>query len=170
MTVNPKLINLDEVPSLIVHSNMADTKAHRDAEDWICEDYLPRKFNQRFSRKRLKLRWGGKFDFDAVNEDNTWVISISASGGITSGGKIPTAKLHKIRADALFLLMVDVKRRMMVFTDQAMLNLIQKEIGAGRFPPEIEILHVELPLELEGAVKAARKIAAQEVTRHTLPD
>jgi hypothetical protein len=144
---------------------MADSVSHREAEIWIREHGLPEKIGGRFSKKRLELRSGGKFEFDAVSDDNNLVISIATNGGITSGGKKATPKLHKIRSDALFLLLVEVERRMIVLSDRLMFDLVQKEVDAGRFPVEVETLLIELPIEIEQALIFARKTAAEEVTR-----
>ena len=144
---------------------MADSVSHREAEIWIREHGLPAKMGGRFSKKRLELRSGGRFEFDAVSDDNNLVISIATNGGVTSGGKKATPKLHKIRSDALFLLLVETERRMIVLSGRLMFDLVQKEVDAGRFPFEVETLLIELPIEIEQSLISARKTAAEEVTR-----
>ena len=72
---------------------MADTRVQLEVEDWVRREWLPLKYNQKFSRERLRLTAGGVFDFDAVSSDNTIVANISTSSGITSGGRNPAAKI-----------------------------------------------------------------------------
>jgi len=143
---------------------MADSKTQREAEIWIREKWLPKKFGQQFVKKKLSLRSGGKFEFDGVSLDGRIAVSISTSCGITSGGKKASPKLHKMRSDALFLLLADVEQRVLVFSDQCMLDLCQREKNAGRFPHEIDIIPVQLPSELEDALVHARRDAALEVS------
>ena len=143
---------------------MADTRVQVGVEDWIRREWLPRKFNQKFRRERLRLTAGGVFDFDAVSADDTIVANISTSSGITSGGKYPAAKIQKLRADMLFLLMTKAEKKLIVLTEKDMYELCQKEEANGRVPKEIEFLHAELDVELSTALKEARKKAAEEVS------
>jgi hypothetical protein len=92
------------------------------------------------------------------------VASISTSNGITAGGKTPAAKIQKLRADMLFLLMVHAKRRLIILTEKDMFEICQKEKGNGRVPEEIEFLHAELPVNLAAALRKARKKASDEVS------
>jgi hypothetical protein len=143
---------------------MADSRVQLQAEDWIRSVWLPGQFNQQFRRERLRLTAGGVFEFDAVSADNAVVASISTSNGITAGGKTPAAKIQKLRADMLFLLMVHAKRRLIILTEKDMFEICQKEKGNGRVPEEIEFLHAELPVNLAAALRKARKMASDEVS------
>jgi hypothetical protein len=144
---------------------MADSKTQRDAEVWIREQWLPKVFGQQFFKKKLPLRSGGKFEFDGVSLDDHIAVSISTSCGITNGGKKASPKLHKMRADALFLFLANVEQRFLVFSDRCMFDLCQAEINSGRFPHEVKIRLVEsLPVELETALVNARRLAALEVS------
>jgi hypothetical protein len=144
---------------------MADSKCQREAEIWIRNQWLPKEFGQQFLKKKLLLRSGGKFEFDGISQDGRVAVSISASCGVTSGGKKATPKLHKMRSDALFLLLLEnVERRVLVFSDHLMFGLCHAEIDCGRFPREVEIMLAPLPTELESALVLARRAAAQEVT------
>src|SRR2546423_5286682 len=144
---------------------MANSKSQREAEVWIREQWLPDEFGQPFLKKKLQLRSGGKFEFDGVSQDERIAVSISTNCGIRSSGKKATPKLHKIRSDALFLLLLDnVERRVIVFSDRYMFDLCEAEIKNGRFRIEVEIKLASLPAELESALVQARCIAAQEVS------
>jgi hypothetical protein len=143
---------------------MADTRIQLEAEDWVRREWLPKQFNQPFRRERLRLKPGGVFDFDAVSYDDTIVANISTSSGITAGGKNPAAKIQKIRADMLFLLMVRAEKRLVILTEKDMYELCRKEKTNGRVPEEIEFLHAELPVALVMALKEAKKKAADEVS------
>lgn len=143
---------------------MADSRAQRDAEIWIRENWLPQQLGQPFDKRRLTLSWGGKFEFDAVSLDGRIAVCISTCGGRTSGGKKASPKLNKIRSDALFLLSAEANRRIILFSDQLMFNLCETEQKAGRFPLNVEIILVSLPAEFEDALRCARRTAALEVS------
>lgn len=143
---------------------MADTRVQLEAEDWVRREWLPNKFNQQFRRERLRLSSGGVFDFDAVSSDNMIVANISTSSGITSGGKNPSGKIQKLRADMLFLLMVKAEKRLIVLTEKGMYDLCLKEKGNGRVPLEVEFVLVELPESLAKSLQDAKSIASKEVS------
>lgn len=143
---------------------MANTRVQLDAEDWIRREWLPRKFGQSFSQKKLTLKPGGMFIFDAISADNTIVVNISTSSGIIAGRKKPSGKFQKLRADMLFLLMTQAEKRVIILTERDMYELCMREKANGRVPEEIEFLHVELPDELSTALKQARDIASTEVS------
>jgi hypothetical protein len=124
---------------------------------------MPATFGQQFRRERLRLESGGVFDFDAVSSDDQVVASISTSGGKTSSGKLAVGKLHKLRADMLFLIMVNAERRLMVLTEPDMYELCLKEQNGGRVPTGIEFHLVALPLELKNKLVKAREAASLEV-------
>ena len=143
---------------------MADTRVQLEVEDWVRREWLPTKFNQQFRRERLRLSAGGVFDFDAVSSDNTIVANISTSSGITSGGKNPSGKIQKLRADMLFLLMVKAEKRLIVLTEKGMYDLCLKEKSNGRVPLEIEFVLVEIPEMLAASLHNAKSIASKEVS------
>lgn len=142
---------------------MANSQAQRAAELWICTNWLPDKYHQTFSKQRLQLSSGGVFEFDAVSEDRRIAVSISTSGGITSGGKKASPKMNKIRSDALFLLLAAVQQRIILFTERQMYELCQEQIRLGRFPPEVTAIIAELPPKLEADVASGRAKAAEEI-------
>ena len=145
---------------------MADTKAQTEAEFWIRRNSLPEKFGQQFTKRSLLLKTGGEFSFDAVSDDGRIVAVISTSPGKTSSGSIATAKLLKIRSDMLWFYMLErqPERRLLVFTEQSMIDLINEEKKKGRFPPEFELVKVTLPPELAAKVAASQKVASEEVS------
>jgi len=143
---------------------MADSRVQVEIEEWIRHEWLPKEYGQTFRSERLQLTSGGLFAFDAVSADNKIVANISTSGGITSGGKNPAAKIQKLRADMLFLLMVQAEKRLIVLTEKDMFALCQKEKANGRVPQEIEFVVAQLPEVLAILLKAAQKNAAKEVT------
>lgn len=145
---------------------MANTSAQLAAEKWIASHELPARFDGlAFEAKKLKLKWGGDFAFDAVSSDGEIVALISTSSARTASGKSATAKFQKLKADALYLLnAVGATQLLMIFTEETMQVHFEKERKAGRFPPEIEFLHVNLPDEIRTRVLEARRIASAETT------
>jgi hypothetical protein len=99
---------------------VADTRVQREVESWIRQNWLPREYGQAFHSRELRLTAGGVFDFDAVSEDGKIAVTISTGGTQTASGKRASGKLQKIRADALFLMMAEVARRVLLFTEADM--------------------------------------------------
>lgn len=145
---------------------MADTKAQTEAEFWIRRNALQEKFGQQFTKRSLVLKTGGEFSFDAVSDDGKIVAAISTSVGTTSSGKDATAKLLKIRSDVLWFYMLErvPDRKILVFSEQSMINLIEKEKKKGRFPLEFELVKVTLPHDLAAKVAESQKAASEEVS------
>jgi len=126
---------------------------------------LPGIFDCQFCENELKLIWGGYFKFDAVSDDQQIVGNISTSAGRTARGKPAIGKYHKIKSDILYLLNVEnANRRLLIFTEQSMLDYFAKEQNVGRLPSNIELILVELPLDLRKQLEEARKIASKEVS------
>jgi hypothetical protein len=142
---------------------MADTRVQLEVEDWVRTNWMKETYGQKFGRERVKLRSGGKFDFDAVSSDDEIVATISTSASITSGGKHGVGKMMKIRSDMLFLTMADAKRRLVVLTEKDMFDKCLAEVAGGRVPPEIEFALAEIPDELREKLKKARKASSDEV-------
>ena len=82
---------------------MADSGAMREAAGWVCNEWLPARFDGvHFRPQLLQLDAGGSFQFPAVSSDHKIAACISTSAGVTTGGKKGAAHLHKIRSDMLF--------------------------------------------------------------------
>ena len=129
---------------------MADTKAHIEAEKWIREEYLPKKYGQPFQQKSLELQSRALAKFDAVSDDGEVVAAISMNVGFTSGGRKNEDELNQTRSAALRFLMLDYipKERLMIFTEQSMIDLVKDEKKRDRFPKALKIIKVKLPAEL----------------------
>ena len=142
---------------------MADSRTQMKIEKWIRENWLPQNFGQKFATKSLQLSSGGFFEFDAVSADRNIVANISTSSARTRSGKLATGKIHKLRGDMLFLLMVQADKRIVVLSEKDMCDYMIKEKDNGRVPIEIEFVHAPIPEDLKKELTAAKKIAAQEV-------
>jgi hypothetical protein len=146
---------------------MADTQVQLQTESWVVKNQLPKMFSRVFSKARLKLSWGGEFEFDAVSDDSSIVACVSTSSCRTAGGRPAVGKYHKIRSDVLYLLNAVVPtRRVLVFVDPEMVRHFETESSHGRFPPadQIEIRLAKLSEELTEALSKARKDASDEVS------
>ncbi len=130
---------------------MDNSNALADAVKWIREVYLPKKYHQSFHEKKLELQSKALVKFDAVSEDGEIVAAISTNSGYTSGGRTNEDDLQKTRSDALHFLMLDYipKERLMIFTEQSMIDLVKDEKKRDRFPAALKIVKVKLPPELE---------------------
>jgi hypothetical protein len=143
---------------------MADSRIQHEAEQWVVDQALPAMFGQPFAKRRLKLEWGGVFEFDGVSEDQRIVTCVSTSAGRTASGKNPSGKIVKIKADTLYLLAATAERRLLVFTERLMMNMFEREQASGRFPPSIELVLISLPEELQARLDVTRALASSEVS------
>jgi len=145
---------------------MADTKAQVEAEKWIRENKLPRLYGQTFRRRSLLLKSKGEFKFDAVSDDGNIVALISTSSGINAKGELATGSIMKIRSDIYWFMMLEQQpnRKLLVFTEQSMIDIINEEKKKGRFPSEFEIVKIKLPQELADRVIESKEVASREVS------
>ena len=147
---------------------MADTRDQHRAEKWIVDIGLPQRHpGLLFSGKKLRLIWGGEFAFDAVSDDLSIVACVSTSAAVTASGKLGTAKVQKLKTDALYLLHLAIPaRRIMVFTDASMHAHFERARRTGRFPPSdlIEVVHMPLPSDLQEHVLDSQKVASVETS------
>jgi hypothetical protein len=127
---------------------MADSSiATKDVENWIRNEFLPKKYNQAFAKRKLGVQSGAQIEFDAVSEDGNIVCIISTSPGKTTEGKPDTDVLAKIREKTLWTVSLNEKPGtiLFVYTDKTMGELLREEKGNGRFPKQIKMLLVKLP-------------------------
>jgi hypothetical protein len=144
---------------------VADTSFQLEIEDWVRREWMVSQFAEPFYRERVQLNTGGVFDFDAVNKDKSVVASISTSGAKTAGGKYAVGKMLKIRSDMLFLTMAaNVKRRLVILTEEDMYDQCCRDKDKGRIPHGIEFFCVELPPDYRVKLKEAREKASREVS------
>jgi len=142
---------------------MADsTIATRDVENWIRNEFLPKKYHQAFTKRKLGVQSGGEFECDAVSEDGKIVCFISTSPSKTKSEEPGTGKLTKIRADAFWAGSLSEKPQEIVFafTDKSMVELIKQEKENGRFPKHIKTLLVKLSIDIEKKLAEMKKKAA----------
>ena len=145
---------------------MANTSINHEAERWVVATGLTRHWpDLSFAPKKLKLTWGGEFAFDAVSEDGSVVVAVSTSAARTATGKLATAKYQKLKTDAFYLLHIEsTAEKAMIFTEPCMKEYFVQHAKFGRFPPDIELLHIPLPAELQRQVEATRARASQETS------
>jgi hypothetical protein len=144
---------------------MADTSVQSDVAHWICDTFLPKHFGQPFSRRRMPLITGGSHSFAGVSEDSLTVGTICTGSAARASGGLAVGKLNKVRADLYFLLLSVCERRFIAVTQPVMHELLRMEQEQyKRIPADVEIIHVELPPELQERLAAAQKEASLEVS------
>jgi len=143
---------------------MADTSIQREVQDWIRLNWLPDNLRQNFFSEELSLTSGGVFDCGAVSEDKTIAVSISTSRYRTATGKVGTGKMNKIRSDIFFLLLCNLKRKIVAFTEKDMHEQWLKEKRQGRVPESIEFMLVDIPEDLRRRLVTARSRSSDEVS------
>lgn len=74
---------------------MANNSAQHQVEAWILKEGLVSLAEGPFVGRKVELKWGGMFAFDAVNGDGTIVGNISTSSARTAGNKLAMAKIQK---------------------------------------------------------------------------
>jgi hypothetical protein len=141
---------------------MASTKAQKKCEIWIVDNWLPKKYRQKFCEKRVCMQNRGEFKFDAVSEDGEIIANISTATARTHRGSVASGKKSKIRADCLMLSLVNTKDKLLVLTEPCMYELANKEQKEGRLPLYIEIQLVDLPEKLKVELLQARTVASKE--------
>lgn len=92
-----------------------------------------------------------RFHFDSGSEDDTIVASVKASSGLTSGGKLPTAKTKDAYTDVPLLTMVGAKLRILVLSDPEFRRIFST-VADGRVPAGVSFVHMSLPRELQSRV------------------
>jgi hypothetical protein len=147
---------------------MADsTIATRDVENWIRNEFLPKKYQQAFAKRKLGVQSGGEFECDAVSEDSKIVCFISTSSSKTASEKPGAGRLAKIRADAFWAGSLSEKPQEIVFafTDKSMVELVEQEQRNGRFPKYFKAFPVPLPTDLKKKLAKLKRNAAAEVSK-----
>ncbi len=137
---------------------MKNLDVYSEIQHWIRDVYLPKEYGQKFREKSLLLQSRGEAKFAAVSEDGEVVAAICARPGYGSKGKVDEDALLKVRSDALKILWLDTTpaKRFIVITDSTMVRLLKEEKKKGRFPKELEIVRVKLPLDLEAKLEEER--------------
>ena len=144
---------------------MASTAIQSEVERWIREEWLRRRFGRSFTKKNVRLKSGGEFEFDAVSDDDKVVANISTSSLRTVSGNRGSGKINKVRSDIYFLLLAEAaEKRVMLLTESDMHEAWLKQIDRGRVPDSIQIRCVEIPNPLREKLEAAQKKASDEVT------
>ena len=143
---------------------MADTKIQREVEEWIRVNWMEKHFGQEFRRDKVKLSPGGTHEFSAVSDDDSIVACITTSQAKSPSTSRGTGKINKIRSDLYFLLLVEAKRKLVLFTEPDMYEVFLKEAGSGRVPISIEFrLVIPEDDDLVERLCKARKTASDEV-------
>jgi hypothetical protein len=124
---------------------MAKSATERDAEAWIRDSYLPKKYKMSFAKKKAPLTPGGRHEFDAVSEDDSVAACISTLSYAAAGPSAGAGRMHTIRSDAFFLLLAVAQTKLLVFTESDMYDAWLKEQTSGRVPAEIRLVKAELP-------------------------
>jgi hypothetical protein len=119
---------------------MANTKGLDEIEQ-IYRDTLKSKDNT-VEKEKLKISWGGEFEFDAVVREKGEVVEIhclSTANFRTISGKPGNSKLFKVFHDAQMMLLTGCKTNVLVFVDDQFYNKVLQEQQKGLFYPSCQI-------------------------------
>lgn len=151
---------------------MADTRDFLKVEKWYREKLAKENPNYHISKEKVPLsNWGDKgyFECDVVIRNEKTIVEVqclSCSGAKTANGNGGAGKLHKIKDDALMLMGIKCKKKVLAFTEKSMYNRVLKEKENGRFPNTIELLLVNVDnLEIRRLIKKTSEISSKEIAK-----
>jgi len=119
---------------------MANTK-DLDKVEQIYRDTLKNEYNT-VKKEKLKISWGGEFEFDAVVRENGEIVEIhcfSAANCLNISGNLGNSRLFKVFHDAQMMILTGCKKNVLVFVDDQFYNRILQEQQNGRFYPSSQI-------------------------------
>lgn len=123
---------------------------------------LQAEYGQTFTQQFLNLPGGGRHEFDAVSEDRSIVTSIKSHSGLTSGGKRPAGKILACYAEFYYLLQIDAPSRILVLTNPEFHDIFERD-SRGKLAPELEIMLVTLPKDIQQEIKGVAHAASVEM-------
>lgn len=147
---------------------MANTKALVEEVEPFIREWLRNKFRANFSRKRVPIGEGAFHQFGAVSENGEIVVAIRRLSGKTDGGNLPTGKIQVVFKDLHHLSLVKAKIKALLITDAEFLSIIRKQTR-GKMPADVQLIHCQLPPNLEAIVKSVRQTATDEMSQSKKP-
>ncbi len=149
---------------------MANTrKITTIVEDWYRKNIQDESNEYRVLKEKVKLKWGGEFEFDAVVKDkNDNIIELhclSIAEAKTETGNGGSGKFNKIKADALMLLGTECEHKILAFTGKTMYEKTKKEVQKGRFPNKIVLKFIDpkSDSEIDAIINKIRKESSDEL-------
>ncbi len=146
---------------------MADTQFLKFKIEPYVRDRLAERFGKPFRSEFLELSGvegaPANHEFDAVSDDRKVVCGIKTASWTTSGGKRGAGKIQGAYAELYFLDHVDAEQKYLILTDSEFFKNLGRD-SKGKLPPNIGLLHCELPDELKKEVEAIRTKSRDEVT------
>lgn len=142
---------------------MADTSIYKTHVEPYVRAELERRYGVKFESRVLTLSAGGTHEFDAVSVDGSIVASIKSHSGKTATGRRPAAKYQACVAEMYFLSLVDAPKRFLVLTTPDWHEMFVR-YAEGRRHPDVEILLVALPGDVQAEVDKVRDLASIEVS------
>ncbi len=148
---------------------MADTTNFKKIiEPWFRDEYLKQQYHSaEIRQEQLALKWGGKFEYDAVVYENGKLRAIyllSCSEYKTKNGRGGAGKFHKIKSDVLMMVGTEAPRKIMAFLGESMYQQFKAQKKAGRLPQDIECELIESSAEILRVIHGIRDEASTEVT------
>jgi len=144
-------------------SSVANTTVQRRVGDWVRQTWLSRRLGQQFDSREVRLTTGGSRRFSLVSADGAVVGCLYTSEARTSTGKRGSGKINHVFSDLYFLTHVNCYRRVLVFAEQSMADLVEEEARRGLIPRDIEIMVCDLPEDIRIELSHARRKASSEV-------
>lgn len=142
---------------------MANTAYLRREVEKHVRGVLEARYGIPFTSQVLKLRTGGRHEFDATSVDRRIVVSVKTASGLTAGGKNPSGKVKDCLAELYYLSLVDAPERILVLTTPAFYAIFTK-VTAGAVAEGIAIECIQLPAEIQAEVDRIVAAASREVS------
>jgi hypothetical protein len=138
------------------------TYLRREVEAYV-RARLGDEFQQPFTADFLPLRPGGRHEFDAVSSDRSVVASVKSASGLTSGGRVPSAKIKDCVAELYYLSLIEAPVRRLILTTPAFFEIFVKRTQ-GAVAEGIDVVCMPLPAEIQEQVDLVVREASREVT------
>lgn len=145
---------------------MANTHRIKELVEPYVRTWLAERFGQPFHSDFLELSGvkdkPAQHEFDAVSEDRNIVCGIKTASWTTSGGKRGSGKIQGAYAELYFLNFVEAEQKYLVLTDHEFYEKLRND-SRGKLAPDIDLLHCELPEDLQRIVGAIRAESRKEL-------
>lgn len=136
------------------------------------EPYVPTRLAERLGKpfRSESLQLSGikdglaRHEVDAVSEDRKIVCGIETASWRRSSGKRGVKKIQGASVEFHFLSLVEADQKYLVLTDPEFYENLKSDTR-GKRAPGIDLLHCELPEDLEREVDAIRTASRRELRR-----
>lgn len=142
---------------------MANTNALKEVTEFAV-DQASKLLNVSLSKRSIPVGSRNKRkEFDGVSANGDVVVKVLNHSGLTSGGKLPTAKIRNTYADCYFLNLTEAKNKYLVITNREFYDIFANK--SDGFLEDIKLLYINLPEKYSRIAQEVSMRASDEMTR-----